>query len=199
MATDLLEEVLSSRARLRIMDAVSTRPRTLGELSDLAGISVQGVLRHLNRLQEVGLVEERSLSRASPKARKVYAAKSARVRDASSGGFTVVRATELPPGDAGRSRVRDLEKAAGDLLVQRRRVREGVRKLARMIDEESDQQDDLESSIEGLKLSPTERLILRVVLTEDTVDDGERALTKYYGLGDRRSIESLLKKARRIA
>ena len=199
VATDLLEEVLSSRARLRIMDAVSLRPRTLGELSDIAAISVQGVLRHLNRLQEAGLVEERSLSRASPKARKVYGAKSARVRDASIGGFTVVRATELPLGEAGRARVRDLEKAAGELLLQRRRVREGVRKLGRMIDEVSDQQDDLDSSIERLKLSPSERLVLRVLLTEDTLEDGEKVLTKYYGLGDRRSIESVLKKAKRIA
>jgi DNA-binding transcriptional ArsR family regulator len=197
VAPDFMEEVLSSRAKLRIMDAVSVRPRTLGELSDLAGISVQGVLRHLNRLVDLGLVEERSLARAAPKARRVYAAKSTRVRDYSTGGNTVVKATAGSVGE-GRGKVRDLERAAGDLLIQRRRIREEVRRLGRMIDEAADEQDNLAAAIGGLPLPSGERLILEVVLTEDTLEEGARVLAKYYGLGDRRSIETALTKAKRL-
>jgi DNA-binding transcriptional ArsR family regulator len=192
-----MEEVLSSRARLRIMDAVSVRPRTLGELSDIAGISVQGVLRHLKRLVELGLVEERPLSRVAPKARTVYAAAAARVRDYSTGGYTVVKATAGLGGNR-EARVRDLERAAGDLLILRRRIREEARKLGRMIDEAADEQDDLAAAIHGLALSQAEKLILEVMLTEDTLDDGARVLSKYYGLDDRRSIESAIKKARSV-
>ena len=42
-----LGEVVSSKARLIIADLVSRRPRTLRELSQVTGISVQGVLKHL--------------------------------------------------------------------------------------------------------------------------------------------------------
>jgi predicted transcriptional regulator len=192
-----MEEVLSSRAKLRIMDAVSVRPRTLGELSDLAGISVQGVLRHLNRLRLLGLVEERSLARTAPKARRVYAVKSTRVRDFSTGGSIVVRAS-AGSLRAGKVKVHDLERASSDLLIQRRRIREEARRLGRIIDEAADAQDNLGSAINGLPLSPAERLILEVVLTEDTLEEGARVLARYYGLGDRRSIETALTKAKRL-
>lgn len=193
-----MEEVLSSRARLRIMDAVSVRPRTLGELSDIAGISVQGVLRHLRKLVELGLVEERSLSRVAPKARTVYGAAASLVRDYSAGGFTVVKSTARTAWGQEGAKVRDLERAAGDLLILRRRIREETRKLGRMIDEAADEHDDLAAAIGGLPLSPVEKLILEVVLTEDTQEDGARVLSKYYGLDDRRSIETALKKAKAI-
>ena len=198
MAPDVMEEVLSSRARLKIMDAVSLRPRTLGELSDLAGISVQGVLRHLKRLAELGLVEERSLSRVAPKARLVYGARAARLRDYSAGAFAVVKLTEEPVGKRGGRKFRDLESAAGDQILLRRRVREETRKLGRMIDGAADEQDDLAAVIRALPLPPADRLVLEVVLTEDTLEDGERVLSRYYGIGDRTSIESVLAKAKAI-
>ncbi|MCL4355592.1 MAG: winged helix-turn-helix transcriptional regulator [Nitrososphaerota archaeon] len=197
MTIDFVEEVLSSKAKLRIMDAVSVRPRTLGELSDATGISVQGVLRHLKRLAELGLVEERGLSRAAPKARVVYAAASARVRDYSSKGLTVVRSADVRPRRQ-PARVRDLERAAGDLLIQRRRIGETARKLGRMIDEASEDQEDLAAAVASLGLSDTERLIVEVALTEDTLEEGRVVLSKYYGIEDRRSIERALSKAGRF-
>jgi predicted ArsR family transcriptional regulator len=196
MAPDLMEEVLSSRAKLRVLDALSVRPRTLVELSDVAGISVQGVLRHLRRLSELGMVEERSLSRVSPKARLVYSATSSRIRDYSTPGFAVVRATAAVPG-AGGARVRDLERAAGEQLILRRRIKEAARKLGRMIDDAADQSDDLEAAMDGLPLSREERLMVGVVLTEDTMEDGVKVLSRYYGLDDRRSIDKALAKAKR--
>ena len=196
MAPDYIE-VLSSRARLRIMDAVSVRPRTLGELSDATGISVQGVLRHLKRLAEMRLVEERRLPKAAPKARIAYAAASARIRDYSSEGLTVVRLTDMRPRrQAGK--VRDIERAAGDILIQRRRIGETARKLARMIDEAAEDQEDLAAAVGSLDLSDAERLVVEVVLTEDTLEEGLRALSKYYGIEDRRSIERALAKAGRF-
>jgi DNA-binding transcriptional ArsR family regulator len=197
MNPDQLAEVLSSRVRLKIEDALSLRPRTLNELASLTEISVQGVLRHLRRLEELGLVEERKVSAKVPKARIVYAAGPTVFGDYSAGGLTVVKATERWTG-RGRDRggVQDLERMAGELVIQRRRIRDEARRLGRMIDDLADDQDTLKSALGIMKLSDEERLILEVVLTEETVDEGVGVLSKYYGLEDRRSIDKALAKVR---
>lgn len=191
------EEVVASRAKQKILDALSERPRTLGELSSVVGISVQGVLRHLKRLVEVGAVEERNLSRVAPKARLVYAARGLTFRDFSAGDLTVMKSTETLPRSGAGPKAKDLERASGEILIKKRRIRDEARKLGRMIDDIAADQGAISSAIGGLPLEPKEKLILEVLLTEDTFEDGERVLAEYYGLDDRRSIESVLAKAKR--
>ena len=198
MNPDVLSEILSSRARVKIEDAVSLRPRTLGELAAITGISVQGVLRHLKILTELGLVEERKVSSKAPKARRLYAAKGISLGDYSAGGLTVVKATErVPPEMGGRRKRQDLERMSGELLIQRRRIRDEAKKLGRMIDELVDSQQALTSSLNGLGLDGEGKLILEVLLTEETAADGLKVLSRYYGLGDRRSIDKALAEAKR--
>lgn len=198
MNPDDLSEVLSSRARVKIEDAVSLRPRTLGELAAITGISVQGVLRHLKILAKLGLVEERKISSKAPKARRVYAARGTSLGDYSSGGLVVVKATERVPTQRRVRRQRqDLERMSGELLIQRRRIRDEAKKLARMIDELVDSQQALAFALGGLKLDDEGRLILEVLLTEETASDGLKALSRYYGLDDRRSIDKALAEAKR--
>jgi DNA-binding transcriptional ArsR family regulator len=195
--SDQLAEVLSSRVRLKIEDALSLRPRTLNELASLTDISVQGVLRHLKRLEELGLVEQRRVSAKAPKARMVYAAGATIFGDYSVGNVTVMKATERwTSGGRDRGSVQDLERMAGELVIQRRRIRDEARRLGRMIDDLADDQDALKSALGTMKLSDEERLILEVVLTEETVDEGVRVLSRYYGLEDRRSIDKALAKVR---
>jgi DNA-binding transcriptional ArsR family regulator len=194
---DDLSEVLSSRARVKIEDAVSLRPRTLGELAAITGISVQGVLRHLKILAKLGLVEERKISSKAPKARRVYAARGTSLGDYSSGGLVVVKATErVPTQKRVRRQSQDLERMSGELLIQRRRIRDEAKKLGRMIDELVDSQQALSSALGGLKLDNEGRLILEVLLTEETAADGLRILSRYYGLDDRRSIDKALAEAK---
>jgi DNA-binding transcriptional ArsR family regulator len=191
---DQLSEVLSSRVRLKIEDALSLRPRTLNELASITGISVQGVLRHLNRLEELDLVEERKVSAKSPKARRVYAAKGATFGDYSTGSLTVVKATEKWPSDKRNQREgQNLEKMAGELLIQRRAIRDGAKRLGRMIDGLADDQEALASTLEAMRLSDEERLILEVLLTEETLEEGIRVLSRYYGFEDRRSMDTARK------
>lgn len=197
MSPDILEEVLSSSARLRIVDALSVRPRTLGELASVTGISVQGVLKHLKRLADVGLVEERRLGTRTLRARTVYAAKGHLVGDYSTQDLTVVKPTERLPPRGAQERNPDLERMSAEVLVLRRRVREQARRLGRMIDELVDEREALTESLDGLSLSPEERLIVEVVLTEETLGDGLKVLSKHYGIEDRRSIDRALAKARR--
>jgi DNA-binding transcriptional ArsR family regulator len=198
MNPDTLGEVLSSRAKLRIEDSLSVRPRTLSELASATGISVQGVLRHLRRLTELGLVEERSLSASAPKARKVYAAKSEVLGDYSTGDLTIVKSTKKGhPAPFGRKPAHDLERMAGDILVQRARIKIEAKRLGRMIDELVQDQEELSSALDRGNLGGQERLMLEVLLTDETMEDGLKVLSRYYGLDDRRSIDSVLTKARR--
>jgi DNA-binding transcriptional ArsR family regulator len=195
---DVLGEVLSSRARVRIEDAVSVRPRTLGELAEITGISVQGVLRHLKILVKLGLVEERRVASKAPKARRVYAAKGVSLGDYSVGGLTVVKATERVPSERrGRRQPRDLERVSGELLIQRRRIRDEAKRLGRMIDDLVDSQQALAAALGNLNLNDEQKLILEVLLTEETAADGLRVLSRYYGLGDRRSIDKAQSEAKR--
>lgn len=200
MGPEALDELLSSGPRLKIADAVSVRPRTLGELADLTGISVQGVLRHLKRLAELGVIEERTLSPSTPKARRVYASKEFRVGDFSAPGLTVVKKTRrLRGGGQRHPPERDLEEAAADLLVRKRRVRDEVRRLGRMIDGLVEDEESLEAALDEVGGDGLRRLILDVLLTEETVGEGEKALSRYYGIFDRRSIEGALAKVKRSA
>jgi DNA-binding transcriptional ArsR family regulator len=196
MSPEVLSEVLSSRARLRIADAVSLRPRTLGELSSLTGITVQGVLRHLKKLVELGLVEERRAASGATKARRVYTARSTNLTDFSTPGLTVVRATERVPPRRDSPLQGELERTSGELLIQRRRIADATRKLGRMVDDLVDAQEALSAALDRLSLTETERLILQVILTEETRADGEKVLSRYYGIEDRRSIDEALARAK---
>ena len=199
MDSDLLGEVLLSKIRLRIMNALSLRPRTLGELADLTGISVQGVIRHLKRLESLGLVDERRMEVRTPKARIVYAGRNSSIGDYSTGDLTAVKATNARHGgiDQGFGKGTP-EEMAGELIVQRRRVKEEAKRLGKAIDELVEYQRALEAMLERMHLTQREHLILEVLLTEETVEEGRRALSGYYGLEDRRSIDEALAKARRV-
>lgn len=52
-------EALAEPTRRRILDLLRDRPRLVGELVDLLGISQPGVSKHLRVLREVGLVSVR--------------------------------------------------------------------------------------------------------------------------------------------
>ncbi len=197
MNRDQLGEIISSRVRLKIADALSQRPRTLGELAYLTGISVQGVLRHLRLLEGLGVVEERKVSANAPKARRVYAAKGRAVGDFSHGDLTVAKAVDKLNQNRPPRPGSDLEGMSAEVLIRRMRVKEEAKRLGRLIDELAEGQEELRSALDRMPLSEDERLILEVVLTEDTLEDGVRALSKFYGMEDRRSIDKALAKAKR--
>jgi predicted ArsR family transcriptional regulator len=193
----MIDEVLASRARLKIADAVSVRPRTLTELADMTGISVQGVLKHLKRLVQLGMVEERKAPASASKARRVYAARGALVGDYSAKDLAIVRLSKSSQKERGRrASHQNLESLAADLLFQQRRIRDEARKLGRMIDRLVEEEELLKGELEGGSFTDDERLILQALLTEETIEDGVRVLSRYYGIEDRRSIDKALTKAR---
>jgi DNA-binding transcriptional ArsR family regulator len=193
-----LDEVLSSSAKLKIENALSVRPMTLAELASTTGITVQGVLRHLKRLAVLGLAEEKRLPTRNLKARTVYVAAGEVIGNYSTSDLIVVKPTrKLPTGTPRAGGPLSLEERAADILLLQHRVKDQAKKLGRLIDELADEREALRSGVEGLHVSPEEGLILEVILTEETLEDGLRVLARYYGIEDRRSIDIALAKARR--
>ena len=200
MARDLLPDVISSRARLKIADLVSERPYGLRELATATGISIQGVLKHITKLKALGLVEEENIRSPSMAVRKVYHAKGMRVGDFSTGDLTLVKlGEELPQGAEKSDRLPDLEYLAEEVILQRRRVRDQARRLGRMIDDLFEDESRIKSALESMDLSKTELLILQVMFTEESLEKGARVLLEHFGLKEgRKSIESALRKARQL-
>jgi DNA-binding MarR family transcriptional regulator len=193
----MIDEVLVQGARLKIADAVSVRPRTLTELADLTGISVQGVLKHLKRLAVLGLVEERKTPASVTKARRVYLARGSSVGDYSAKELAIVKLSKATrPEKRRHTKNQDLESLAADVLFQRRKIRDEARKLGKMIDRLVEEEELLNGALEAGPFTDDERLILQNLLTEETIEDGVRVLSKYYGVEDRRSIDKALAKAR---
>lgn len=52
-------ETLADPTRRKILDLLRQRPRLVGELADLVGISQPGISKHLRVLRDAGLVEVR--------------------------------------------------------------------------------------------------------------------------------------------
>lgn len=201
MDAETIAELISSRSRLRIVDLLSRRPRTLKELSILTGISVQGVLKHLNKLDEMGLVREKSFKGSELPIRRTYFLKGSRIRDFSLDDLTIVKSTPAYDGDLNFKRQYvDLERLAEDSIVLRRRVKDRARRLGRTIDDLVDVETRLVGFIESMDLDEEDRLVLLTAFTEETLQDAEEVLRDVHGMPEpRRSIERALAKAKRNA
>jgi predicted transcriptional regulator len=195
-----LEDVVSSKARLRIADLVSVRPRSLKELADLTGISVQGVLKHISILEKLGLVGEIKIDAGKLPIRKVYSIKGVRIGDFSHGDLTVVKMTSTTGRHAlSEEPIRELESLAADALVQRRKVRDQTRRLGRIIDELVNTEARIGDVVDGLGVPDEDRLLLSAAFTEETMEEAEKALARHLGLREpRRALEKALSRARKL-
>ncbi|HZW85089.1 MAG TPA: helix-turn-helix domain-containing protein [Nitrososphaerales archaeon] len=194
-----IEELLSSRTRLRIADLVARRPRSLPELADLTGITVQGVIRHLRVLEGLGLVSKTKVEGREMRVRKVYSPGTTKVFDFSEADLIVVRIVEGNPSGISPSQSPiDLEATAEEVTVLRARVKDQIRKLGRAIDDLVGEQEVLREGVERVSSSTTQKLILGTIFDDEPVETSERTLNRHFGLrGGRRSIDKALAKAKR--
>jgi len=167
---------------------ISTRPRTLRELAERTGISIQGVLKHLESLNEMGLLEERTLKQPKYLAvRKAYSLKGSNIGDFSRGSLMIVSLSaerEEKALGAAKDVYLDLNGMAEELLIQGRRIKDQTRRLQRMIGEFSATESRLKRLIESLYLDPEEKLIAETIFTEDTMEGAAAVLSKFYGCGN---------------
>ncbi len=199
MAEAVPEKILSSKSTLTIADLLSTRPRSLGELAYRTGVSMPAVLKHLEKLEKLGVLEKTKVSGGELPVRRLYAIRGVRIGDYSVGGITIVSAFPTRRATVrSEDPVGELETLAADMLVEKRRIREQSRRLARTIGEVMNDQQRMNDLIEGLGLDDEERIILQTAFTEETLGEAEEALAKIHGMKEpRRSIERVLAKARR--
>jgi len=200
MNQSALEEIVSSKARLRIADLLSVRPRTLRELADLTGISMPGVLKHLARMEKLGLVAEAKVEGGALPVRKVYSTKGVRIGDFSHGNLTVVKVTDSTERSArSEDAVKELESLAADALVQKRRIRDQTRRLGRMIDELVNTESRIGGLIGGLGAEDEDQLLLHTAFTEESMEEAERSLTEHYGMREpKRALDKAVSRARKL-
>ena len=181
----ILEEVVSSRARLLIADLLSVRPRTLGELAEKAGISVQGVLKHLKKIGETGMLRETELrGKEYVSIRKVYSMANGKIGDYSSGDFLIAHLSRgTPRGGEGLSSpgFDGLESLSEDILVQRRRIRTLGKRMEKMVMELEACEERLSEAILTQEMSSELKLIALTLFSEDDEGEARRVILKHYG------------------
>src|SRR5580692_8731580 len=173
-----IEEIAISRARLTIASLISSRPRTLGELAEETGISVQGVLKHLKKLSEAGMLKVKNIPAGRYlRPRKLYFIDTRRVADYSRGEMIVATLGEELEGigssgsgtepTAAIDPYAELDRLAQDIILLRRRARELSIRMKRMTEEVTENESRIAKLIEGLSLSPEEKQIAYLIFGDD--------------------------------
>ena len=156
-------------------------------------------MRHLEALKRLGLTEEHRVHAENLPIRKLYALRGLRVNDFSYGGLKVVSVGRPRTGQTqGKTTTATLETMAKDLLVRRREIRQRVKRLARAIEEFSEEEAEVVERVEAMDLSQEDRLVLETVFTEETVEEAEELLTRSHQVrNSRQLIEGAMSRARR--
>jgi predicted ArsR family transcriptional regulator len=188
-----IEEIANSRARLTIASLISSRPRTLGELAETTGISVQGVLKHLKKLSEAGMLKVKSIPAGRYlRSRKIYYIDTRRVADYSRGDMIVATLGDESGGgdDATEDTAEamatgdpyaELDRLAQDIILLRRRARELSIRMKHMTEEVTENESRIAKLIEGLELSPEEKQIAYLIFGDDRPEQARRILKEHYG------------------
>ncbi len=182
-----IDDVVSSMLRMRIASLISIRPRTLGELADTTGISVQGVLKHLAKLRKSGFLTETELRDGKHlKYRKVYSIERRRISDFSQGDLMVAHVSREAIGEERKvkSAYEELETLAEDMIIARRRIRDVTKRLERLIEELVSSQGQLMRMTQTIGLSKEEQQIASVFFSEDGIEESNKILSRYYGSED---------------
>lgn len=182
-----IEEIASSKLRLKIANLLSSRPATLSELSALTGISVQGVLKHLGKISEQGLLKQENMKGGKYlKQRKLYSIERRKIADYSEGDL-LVAAAGVSVKEASR-KVKDaydeLDWLAKDVIILRSRARDLSHRMQRVLEEVTEDEARISSLIAGLALAEDEKQIAYLIFTEDVPERVAAILSDYYGCSD---------------
>ena len=182
-----IEALASSKVRLKIASLLSARPATLGELSSATGISVQGVLKHLSKIAEEGLLSEENMKGGRfLRQRKLYSIRKRLVSDYSEGDLLLAALGR--PSREEPQRVKqvfeELDWLAQDIIMLRRRAKDLSHRLHRVLDEATEDEARIRALLGGLQLAPDERQIAHLIFTEDSPESARAILRDHYGCAD---------------
>jgi predicted transcriptional regulator len=199
-----IESVASSRVRMSIALLLTVRPRTLTELAELTGVSIQGVLKHTKRLERDGLLAETALPKGRYLRRRKLYSMNRGVEGFSREDLLVAAFTPSAPEEraneaaARLSEYSLLESLSEEVIFSRSSLRESVNRMERAISRVAESQSMLNESIsEQRSLTDEEKHIAYLYFTEDTKSRVEDVLKTHFGCSDpEAALDDVLAKLR---
>ena len=159
---DELLGIIGSGTRLRLLELLCVRARSLNELAASLGVTQQAILKHLRMLEQLDLVQEINVGRKS-RVRKIYALS----RPLSMGYVFRDNILCLFVGSNGKS-----IKSAGNVMellkqteyersLLHMRAKLLANRLRSLVEEDLEKQAEIRNSIKNLKLSPIQEIALQ--------------------------------------
>ena len=189
---DELLGIIGSGTRLRLLELLCERARSLNELASNLGVTPQAVLKHIHMLENNGLVRQITVGKKS-RVRKIYA-----LNGSLSMGY-VFRDNILCLyiGSNGRS-----TKSAGNIieLLKRIEYERGLlhmrakvfaNRLRSLVEEDLEKQVEVHNAIGSLKLSPIQEVVLRCSSMIDSENQLEQA-SKALGMNLKDTVRQIL-------
>jgi predicted transcriptional regulator len=188
---DELLGIIGSGTRLRLLELLCVRARSLNELASSLGVTQQAILKHLHMLEYNGWVQQIKAGKKS-RVRKIYALS----RSLSIGYVFRDNILCLYLGSNGNS-----NKSAGSVMEMLKQI-EYERRLLRMrtkvianrlrslVEEDLEKQAEISNVIKNLKLSSIQEVALRCSNTIDSERQIEQA-SKALGMNLRDTIKQI--------
>ena len=184
--------IIGSGTRLRLLELLCSRARSLNELASNLGVTQQAVMKHITMLERTGLVQQIKAGKRS-RVRKVYALSGPLsmgyvFRDSilclyiGSNGYSAKSASNVP------ELLKNIEYERG-LLRMRTKVL--ANRLRSLVEEDLKKQAEIYGAIKNLKLSPMQAIALQCSRAIDSEKQLEQA-SKAFGINLKDSVKHLL-------
>lgn len=179
-----LLEIIGSGTRLRLLELLSVRARSLNELASNLGVTQQAVMKHISMLERNGLVQQIKVSNKKSKVKNAYT-----LSKPLSMGYTFKNGILCLYIGSGEHDARPANKDILEMLrsieygrnLLRMRTKVLANRLRTMIEEDLKMQAEANSAIKKLKPSPIQAVALKCVSAIDSEKQLEQA-SKAFGM-----------------
>jgi len=189
---DQLLEIIGSGTRLRLLELLCARARSLNELASNLGVTQQAVMKHIAMLERNGWVQQIKVGKKA-KVRKVYTLSGPLsmgyvLRDnilclyIGSNGHRATSASNI---------LELLKKIEYGRSILRMRTKVLANRLRSLVEEDLKKQTEIRNAIKDLKLSPIQAIALQCSSTMDSEKQLEQA-SKVLGINLKDTIKHLL-------
>lgn len=189
---DQLLGIIGSGTRLRLLELLCVRARSLSELASDLGVTQQAIMKHIAMLERNGLVQQIKVGKKS-RVRKVYALSG----PLSMGYVFRDNILCLYIGSNGHS-----AKSASNILellknveyersLLRIRTKVLANRLRSLVEEDLNKQAEIHNTVKNLKLSPIQAVALLCSSTIDSEKQFEQA-SKAFGMNLKDTVKHLL-------
>lgn len=179
-----LLEIIGSGTRLRLLELLSVRARSLNELASNLGVTQQAVMKHISMLERNGLVQQIKVSDKKSKVKNAYT-----LSKPLSMGYTFKNGILCLYIGSGEHGAKPANKDILEMLrsieygrnLLRMRTKVLANRLRILIEEDLKMQAEANSAIKKLKPSPIQAVALKCVSAIDSEKQLEQA-SKAFGM-----------------